>query len=245
MLLDWLIPTIMRLESFFNYYNGNPYQRAAIQQLQEGMPPELLSHEAEWFETWKAGGKVVPFGVVYFHQLDLEGGEVKCFTSAMAMLAKYYGIVNTQKEYDDVRRDFGDTREALTHIKALERLGVRPEFVMDANVDLIEAEIDAGRPVGVGWLHRGDFNRGERPRGGHWAVIIGYTEKFFIVHDPMGEHDLVRGVLKDENGGNAVRYLKEEFVKRWSVEGEKHGWAMLVDPLPPEFKINRLEIDKY
>lgn len=166
MLFDWLVPTMIRLESFFNNYNGNPYQRAAIQKLQEDMPAELLNYEAEWFEIWRAGGKVVPFGVSYFHQLDLEGGEVKCFTSAIAMIAKYYGVVETQKEYDDVRREFGDTRQALSHIKALERLGVRPEFVMDGTIDLIEAEVDAGRPVGVGWLHRGNLERGSVPGEG-------------------------------------------------------------------------------
>lgn len=75
-------------------------------------------------------------------------------------------------------------------------------------------------------------------------MIIGYTENFFIVHDPMGEHDLIAGVLRDKDGGNAVRYSKKDFMKRWSIEGDRHGWAMLVDPWPPEFKINKLEIDK-
>lgn len=240
MLLDWLVPTVMRLESFFANFNGNPHQRAAIQQLQEDMPPELLKPDAPWFQIWKAGGKIVPFGVPYFHQLDLEGGSTKCFTSAMAMLAKNYGAVETQEEYDLERKRFGESEIALTHIKALEALGLAPEFVMTATVDLIEAEIDAGRPVGVGWLHKGDTKGGEAPRGtGHWSVIIGYTENFFIVHDPMGKHDLERGFLVDEDGGNAVHYSKDAFVARWAIEGPGSGWAMLVDPFPAPMKFDK------
>ena len=74
---------------------------------------------------------------------------------------------------------------------------------------------------------------------GHWSVIIGYTENFFIVHDPMGEHDLVRGLLKDGDGGNAVHYSKEEFLFRWEVEGPGNGWAMLVDPFPPPMTFDK------
>lgn len=241
MLLDWLVPTVMRLESFFSNFNGNPHQRAAIQQLQEEMPPELLDSNAEWFQTWKAGGKIVPFGVPYLHQLDLEGGEYKCFTTAMAMVAKHYGVIETQKQYDDLRSRYGDTTEVMAQVKALESLELRPEFVMSGTADLIEAEIDAGRPIAVGWLHKGDLSRGEPLTGiGHWSVIIGYTENFFIVHDPMGEHDLVRGLLRDEDGGNAVHYSRKDFLFRWEVEGPGSGWAMLVDPFPPPITFDKL-----
>ena len=234
MLLDWLVPTVMRLEAFFANFTGNSHQRAAIQLLQEEMPPELLKPDAEWFQIWKAGGKIVPFGVPYLHQLDLEGGEYKCFTAAMAMIAKNHGVIESLKQYDDLRSQYGDTIEVMTHIKALQSLDLTPEFVQNGTIDLIEAEIDAGRPIGVGWLHRGDITRGEPPMGiGHWSVIIGYTENFFIVHDPMGEHDLKTGLLRSEKGGNAVHYPKEDFLFRWEVEGPGTGWAMLVDPFSP------------
>lgn len=234
MLFDWLIPTLMRLESFFSNFNGSPHQRAAIQQLAEDMPPELLSPKAEWFQIWKAGGKIVPFGVPYMSQMDLENGEEKCFTTAMAMLAKHYGAVEVQEEYEEIREIYGDTTSVLAQVKALEHVGLRPDFVQNGTLGLIEAEIDAGRPVGVGWLHRGDLSRGEPAQGfGHWSVVIGYTENFLIMHDPRGEYDLERGVLKEGKTGKTVYYPRDTFQTRWAVEGGGSGWAMLVDPFPP------------
>jgi predicted chitinase len=47
----------LRLKDFFTFYKGLPHQLAAIQQLQEAIPAELLDRKAAWYETWKAGGK--------------------------------------------------------------------------------------------------------------------------------------------------------------------------------------------
>ena len=111
MYLDWLASAMIRLEQFFQYFDNSPHQRAAIQRLQEDMPPELLEHDSEWFEIWKSGGKLVPFKVPYFSQYELKNGYRKCFTTAMAMIAAHYGVIAEHENYDRVRIKYGDTVE--------------------------------------------------------------------------------------------------------------------------------------
>ncbi len=234
MYLDWLASAMIRLEQFFQYFDNSPHQRAAIQRLQEDMPPELLEHDSEWFEIWKSGGKLVPFKVPYFSQYELKNGYRKCFTTAMAMIAAHYGVIAEHEDYDRVRIKYGDTVEVSAQLKALSEVGLQAEFVRDGTEDLIEAEIDSGRPIAVGWLHKGDISTGRPAEGfGHWAVIIGYTDRFFIVHDPRGEHDIERGKLLKRGEGAGVFYDREDFLHRWQVEGPRTGWAILVDASPP------------
>ena len=234
MYLDWLVPIVIRLEQFFQHFDNSPHQRAAIQRLQEDIDPALLKKNALWFETWRAGGKLVFFDVPYYRQADLLNGHRKCFTSAIAMVAAHYGLVDNQEQYDKVRAKYGDTVHADSHLKALTELGIRSEFVSNGTADLIEAEIDASRPVAVGWLQKGDISTGRPAEGiGHWSVIIGYTEKVFVMHDPRGEHDSKTGRLLKPNKGEAVFYERESFLHRWEVEGPGTGWAILVDDLPP------------
>ena len=46
------------LRDFFEYYDdGDPYHKAAISQLNEAMPKELLTSTAEWFQVWSQGGR--------------------------------------------------------------------------------------------------------------------------------------------------------------------------------------------
>ena len=46
------------LRDFFEYYDdGDPYHQAAISQLNQDMPKELLTSTAEWFHTWSQGGR--------------------------------------------------------------------------------------------------------------------------------------------------------------------------------------------
>ena len=43
---------------------------AAVKQLEESMPPELLEEDAEWFQAWKASGYDQEVYMPYFKQLD-------------------------------------------------------------------------------------------------------------------------------------------------------------------------------
>ena len=230
-MLDWLIASMVRLDSFFKYFNGNSHQLAAIQQLQEELPPHLLDHKATWVELWKAGGKYMYLPTPYYHQYDLINGEDKCVTAAVGMVAGHYVLVTSGQEYDKVRSKFGPSQELWVHIKALEMLGMRAEFIFDGTADLIEAEIDAGRPVAVGWIHRGSLEDDGKPTGfGHWSVIVGYNENYFIVNDPRGRYNLKTGALESDSGFN-VKYEREDFLRRWEADGPGTGWALLVDDL--------------
>jgi len=230
-MLDWLATAMVRLDSFFKYFTGNSHQLAAIQQLQEELPPHLLDHKATWVELWKAGGKYTYLPTPYYHQLDLIDGIDKCVTAAVAMVAGHYVLVTSGQEYDKVRSRFGPSQELWVHVRALESLGIKSEFIQDGTADLIEAEIDAGRPVAVGWLHKGDISTGSPAEGfGHWSVIVGYTEQYFIVNDPRGRYNMKTGKLESESGFN-VKYERQDFLHRWEADGPGTGWALLVDDL--------------
>ena len=52
-------------------------------------------------------------------------------------------------------------------------MGLKANFHTDGTPASLEAEIAAGRPVAVGWLHHGPVSGPSG--GGHWSVVIGYT----------------------------------------------------------------------
>ena len=89
----------------------------------------------------------------------------------------------------------GDTTSVEAQIAALESLGLKLSS-KDGDADMVELEIEAGRPVLVGWLHAGNMLRGEPPMCnglgcGHWSVISGYAGKNsndpeWIMQDPRG-----------------------------------------------------------
>ena len=85
----------LSLLPFFHFFRGTPHQLAAVKQLEESVPDELLEDDAAWFEAWKASGIDQEVRVPYFSQLDnlsRQGGR-ECFSSAAAMVAAYWGKV--------------------------------------------------------------------------------------------------------------------------------------------------------
>lgn len=224
----------LTLLPFFEYYRGSPHQLAAIKELEESMPSELLHETAEWFETWKASGITQKTVVPYFHQLDYDKGYRLCFSVAAAMVAAFYNVVNDVEMYLEVREEHGDTIFVKSHLKALRSLGLNAEFRTDGDDALIEAEIASGRPVMVGWLHHGDLLRGEPPMCdalscGHWSVIVGFDREHWIMHDPMGTPDMERGGHTVTYGGKNLKVSRQAFKQRWHVEGPKSGWVILVN----------------
>jgi hypothetical protein len=224
----------LSLRPFFELFRpGDPYQLAAIQELEDSMPPRLLDADAQWFETWKEGGMTQKNVVPYFHQLDHKSGQGYrlCFTSSAAMVAAFYGLVQTQEEYTQVRAKYGDTIHVKSHLQALRELGLGAEFRDDGDAALIEAEVTSMRPVLVGWLHQG---RIDRPvcdeRGcGHWSVIVGYDKDHWIMHDPMGSIDILGGGHYSKEGGRYAKVPRKAFAERWQVEGPGTGWVIIVD----------------
>ena len=170
--------------------------------------------------------------VPYEYQLDnLSGtGYRECFSSTCAMIAKYYGQVDSDDEYNIIRARFGDTTDAQAQVKALRSLGFDARFRTDCSVATLEAEIDAGRPVAVGWLHHGPSTA---PRGGgHWTCCIGYTEDTIVHNDPNGEADMINGgyIGNSASLGAHVEYSRKNWLRRWEVDGPSTGWAILVKP---------------
>ena len=229
----------LSLLPFFKWFRETPHQMAAIKQLEDSLlDQELLNEEAEWFQTWKTSGiHQEVYGVPYYSQLDsLTGyGYRECFDAAAAMVVGFHhGVVKSQDAYRHVRRKFGDTTAVHAQVSALRSLGLDAEFRRDSRVEDIEIEIDAGRPILVGWLHRGDLTKGQpavcdSEGCGHWSVIIGYNKDEFIAMDPMGKPDMERGGHDTTKSGERIRMSRPAFYQRWSIEGEASGWAIFVD----------------
>ena len=153
-------------------------------------------------------------------------GYRECFSSSAAMVARYYGKITSDDAYNKFRAKYGDTTDAQAQLSALKALGLKARFLTNCTVALLEAELDAGRPVLVGWLHKGLVS--SPTGGGHWSVVIGYTPTAFIHNDSNGEADLVKGGYISSKGGAGIAYSKKNWLPRWLIEGPNSGWALLV-----------------
>jgi hypothetical protein len=231
----------LALLPFFEYFRGTPHQAAAVKELEDALPQELLAEDAAWFEAWKVSGIAQRAVVPYVHQLDFQyKGHRRCLDASAAMVALLYGKVKTAEEYGEVRKRFGDTTDVRAQVRTLRELGLHAEFRNDADGALVEAEIASGRPVLVGWLHKGNMLRGHPPMCdsnscGHWSVIVGFEgtestgDSAFVLHDPMGAPAIERGGHPNRYGGKNVRVPRGTFNQRWMVEGPGSGWVILVD----------------
>lgn len=237
-----LLMAPLALLPFFQWYRDTPHQNAAIKELEDSLPSDLLAEDAAWFEAWKQSGIAQRNYVPYFHQLDDKDGDGyrMCFTAAAAMLAATYGKVSSYEEYKAIREKFGDTTSVAAQIEALRSLGLEVDFRTDGDDALVEAEIASGRPVLVGWLHHGDLSRGEPAMCsewacGHWSVVVGYEginapESHWVMHDPMGQPDIFRGGHVSQYGGKNVKVPRAAFRDRWFVERKPStGWVIIVD----------------
>jgi hypothetical protein len=173
--------------------------------------------------------KILP--VPYEYQLDNQSGTGyrECFSSTCAMIARYYGKVKNDDEYNKIRAKYGDTTNKDAQLAALKSLGLNAKFITNGNPALLENEIRNGRPVAVGWLHKGNVSY--PTGGGHWTCCLGYTPDAFVMHDPNGEADLVNGgyVNNDRKRGTAVKYSRKNWLRRWECDGKNTGWAILVN----------------
>ena len=227
---------VLTLLPFFAHFRGTPHQLAAIKEFEDSLPEELLREDAAWFEAWKASGIAQQTHVPYFHQLDNKSGRGyrECFSSSLAMIAAFYGKVKTDDEYNRIRERFGDTTSITAQIQTLRSLGLHAEFRQDADGNLAEAELAAGRPLALGFLHHGDMSKGEPPMCdsygcGHWLVAVGFDKDDWTVHDPRGLPDIERGGHSGRYGGRNAKISRQAFKMRWEVEGPSTGWVILVD----------------
>ena len=178
------------------------------------------------------GGMIdrIELKVPYESQNDnLSGtGYRECFSSSCAMVARFYGKVASDDAYNAVRARYGDTTDAQAQVQALRSIGLEARLVTNAAPGLLETELRAGRPVPVGWLHKGSISAPSG--GGHWSVVTGVNPSHWIVNDPNGEADLVNGGYVSNTNGKGQRYSKANFNRRWMPDGSGSGWALLVRP---------------
>jgi len=172
----------------------------------------------------------VSLKVPYEYQLDNgPTGYRECFSSSCAMVARYWGKIAGDHEYNRVRRQFGDTTDPKAQILALKTLGLRATFEMEGTAALLESEIRSGFPTPVGWLHKGPATA---PTGsGHWTVVSGFTPTHFIHQDPNGEADIANGGYVNHKGGANIAYSRNKWLRRWLVDGPESGWYLKVRPI--------------
>jgi GH24 family phage-related lysozyme (muramidase) len=173
-----------------------------------------------------------PLPVPYYAQLDSATDQARrmCFSSSCAMALAFLrpGILkgpNGDDQYLERVRSFGDTTSATAQVQALNSYELKADFTRAADFALLERQIDAGLPVPCGYLHRGPV---EKPSGGgHWLCVVGYDENAVIVHDPLGEADLLTGATLNRPA-RFIRYSRKNWGRRWMVEGPGSGWAVVV-----------------
>ena len=184
-----------------------------------------------------------PLQVPHYSQMDSADRSQAarmCFSSSCAMLLQYLkpGTLsgpNGDDQYMKRVRQYGDTTEAPAQVRALSSYGVKSKFIETADWKIIENQINMGVPVPCGYLHRGPVS--SPTGGGHWLIVVGYTETHVIVHDPFGEADLINGKTI---GGVArfMQYSRKNFGNRWMVKKAAdgsykyaygHGWAIIAE----------------
>jgi hypothetical protein len=180
-----------------------------------------------------AASRGYPLSVPWFAQLDsaTDEGRRMCFSSSCAILLAFLkpGVLsgpNGDDQYLVRVHKFGDTTDPAAQLQALASYSITARFTKQASFSTLEEQIAAGIPVPCGYLHRGLISR--PAGGGHWLIVVGITPTHLIVHDPFGEADLVNGTTV---GGIArfCRYSRRNFARRWMVEGEDRGWAVLAE----------------
>jgi GH24 family phage-related lysozyme (muramidase) len=192
-----------------------------------------------------APAEIVITRAPYFFQRDsaTAQGDRMCYSSTCAMAVETLkpGALAGPGQADDrylrlLQSLGGDTTDVQAQLRTLKSLGINATFRQDLGMAPVEAELKAGRPVPVGWLHQGPINAPSG--GGHWSLIVGATDTSWILHDPFGEANMVTGgyVSTTATAGRFVRYTKENFNRRWMVEPYRgayrfapgKGWGLLL-----------------
>ena len=169
-----------------------------------------------------------PLPVPYFSQNDNASGTGyrECFTSSCAMVAAYYGKINSDDAYNKIRAKYGDTTSADAQIRALRELGLTASFHTNGTAATLKSLLDDGIPVPCGWLHHGPSSNPSG--GGHYSVVIGTEGSNWIHNDPYGEANLVSGGYTSNLNGHGMRYSSANWGPRWECDGPGTGWYMLI-----------------
>jgi len=178
---------------------------------------------------------LIELAVPYLAQNDsaTSQGPRMCFSSTCAMAAIFLrpgcmgsGGGQLDDRYLQRVNRHGDSTEAAAQVAALADLQVKARLRTDGTIEQLVAQLQQGRPVPVGWLHKGSVSAPSG--GGHWSLVIGWdpSSRQLLMHDPNGEADLVGGgyVRTTIGSGKALRYSERNWGPRWMVEGPGSGW---------------------
>lgn len=214
----------------YKYFSNLPHQVDAVGKLYDQLTSGLKDDGHVWIQTYRNAPDTVktdnPLDVPYQSQNDNVSGTGyrECFSSSCAMVAMYYGKIENDDAYNAVRQKYGDTTDAQAQVRTLRSLGLEANFITNATTQDLKQAINEGRPVPCGWLHKGNVSAPSG--GGHYSVVVGYTNDAWVVNDPNGEADLVNGGYVNHNKGRSQRYSFKNWNPRWIVEGEGSGWMM-------------------
>lgn len=210
------------------HFKSEKHQIEAFEYLQKNTSKAVLDEFAKQYRSGKPEQPKFPLDVPYYYQRDSKTGhgERSCQASAIAMAIEY---INPSLIYDDddylktVLR-YGDTVSQAAHQKALDSLGIKHSFKMNGKESDIIRILELGCPVPIGILHRGSL--ASPSGGGHYITVIGYDEKYFYVHDPFGNLDLVAGGYprSGPNDGKCQKYSRTNLMKRWLIASSSDGW---------------------
>lgn len=216
------------ISNYVTYFDSSrAHHRAWLQAVLDhliALDPKALDTNGELRKLWVSASSI-NLKVPYFSQNDnLSGtGYRECFSSSCAMLASYWGKVSGDDAYNQIRSKFGDSTDPQAQLLALRSLGLVTDFRTDGTPELLKQELNAGRPVAVGWLHHGSVKA--PTGGGHWSVIIGNRPDFWQMNDPNGEADLVNGGYTRNRKGANLSYSTVNWNPRWMVNGTG-GWMI-------------------
>ena len=219
----WLLAVLEQLVAHDPHAleEGGTLRRLWTARLEASAPPQHSAFASPL--STSSGGN--PLSVPWFAQLDSATDQARrmCFSSSCAMLLAFLrpGVLtgpNGDDQYlarvrhlgvaDAEHRTSGDTTDAAAQIQALASYGITARFSKQASYSTLEQQIGAGIPVPCGYLHRGPVS--SPAGGGHWLIVVGITPTHVIVHDPLGEADLVNGTTL---GGTArfCRYSRQNY----------------------------------
>jgi hypothetical protein len=222
------------LHNFFKYYDeNNPKHVAAVEQLEVDLANSpLIDDSSNWVKIYRTKPEVKTPGILdvpFFPQTDnYRDANRTCNSSSCAMVLEYFkpGTLKGAKGDDAyVQKVFaiGDTTDHAVQTKVLASYGIKSQFRYNLTFNDLDRELAAGRPVVIGFYHRGPLSS---PTGGHMCVVTGKKGEDYVVNDPYGSlNDGYTGPVA--NGKGAV-YKRSELARRWCPKGND-GWGRIFD----------------
>jgi GH24 family phage-related lysozyme (muramidase) len=188
-------------------------------------------------EMWSAGSVGRPWTMIlspepqYYSQTDNGAQRDRtCFASAAAMLAKQVkpsclcGSNADLEQYLKIVNTFGDTTNASAQVRALGVLGIKARLNQASDWGTVERAIASGSGIALGYIHRGPVTAPDPRSLGHWLYCWGISSTHIMVHDPMGEPDMVGGGFVLGKSGRSVKMTRRNFERRWMVTLSRGAW---------------------